>query len=134
MTAPVEVPALEEVVPRIRHSTGRRSESWLLRLVGPGSWAIWANLVCVLGVIVVTLSQLHPSLLFAQTTTAGGDTGAHVALPAFLKNDLLPEGRLTGWDPDGTTASRSTPSTSRSPASSSSCSTPSSPTTSPSSS
>jgi hypothetical protein len=99
MTAPVEVPTLEEAVHRARATTRARSESWLLRLVGPGSWAIWANLICVLGVIVVTLSQLHPSLLFAQTTTAGGDTGAHVALPAFLKNDLLPEGRLTGWDP-----------------------------------
>jgi hypothetical protein len=99
MTAPVEVPTLEEAVHRARATNRTRSESWLLRLVGPGSWAIWANLICVLGVIVVTLSQLHPSLLFAQTTTAGGDTGAHVALPAFLKNDLLPEGRLTGWDP-----------------------------------
>jgi hypothetical protein len=68
-------------------------------MIGPGSWPAWANLVCVVGVVAVTLSQLHPSLLFAQTTTAGGDTGAHVALPAFLKSNLLHEWRLTGWDP-----------------------------------
>jgi hypothetical protein len=50
-------------------------------------------------VIAVALWQLHPDLLLANTTTAGGDTGAHVLLPAFLKSDLLPHGQLTGWDP-----------------------------------
>ena len=32
-------------------------------------------------VIGVTLWQLHPSLLITNTTTTGGDTGAHIALP-----------------------------------------------------
>jgi hypothetical protein len=54
----------------------------------------------VAGVTLVALSQLHPSLLFADTTTAGGDTGAHVMLPAFLKSHLLTHGQVTGWDPD----------------------------------
>ena len=54
----------------------------------------------VVGVTLVALSQLHPSLLLANTTTAGGDTGAHVMLPAFLKSHLLTHGQLTGWDPD----------------------------------
>ncbi len=44
--------------------------------------------------------QLHPGLIFSNTTTAGGDTGAHVDLPAFLRNHLLAHGRLTGWSPD----------------------------------
>ena len=48
----------------------------------------------------VALSQLHPSLLLANTTTAGGDTGAHVIMPAFMKSHLLAHGQLTGWDPD----------------------------------
>ena len=30
--------------------------------------------------------QVRPDLLFANTTTAGGDTGAHVWGPAFLRN------------------------------------------------
>jgi len=64
------------------------------------SWPAWSNLVVVLGVTLVALSQLHPSLLVANTTTAGGDTGAHVMLPAFLKSHLLHHGQLTGWDPD----------------------------------
>ena len=45
-------------------------------------------------------SQLHPNLLFANTTTAGGDMGAHVWTPAYMRDHLLPHGRLTGWAPD----------------------------------
>src|SRR2546423_8795315 len=44
--------------------------------------------------------QVRPDLLFAHTTTAGGDTGAHVWGPAFLRNHLLPHGRITRWAPD----------------------------------
>nr|MDQ3757279.1 6-pyruvoyl-tetrahydropterin synthase-related protein [Actinomycetota bacterium] len=44
--------------------------------------------------------QLEPSLLFANTTPAGGDMGAHVWGPAYLRDHLLPQGRLTGWTPD----------------------------------
>jgi hypothetical protein len=61
---------------------------------------VWANIAAVVGVTVVALSQLHPSLLLANTTTAGGDTGAHVILPAFMKSHFLAHGQLTGWDPD----------------------------------
>jgi len=50
-------------------------------------------------VLVVTVWALHPSLLLANTTTAGGDTGAHVALPWFLRTQLLAHGHLTGWYP-----------------------------------
>jgi hypothetical protein len=50
-------------------------------------------------VLCVTLWALHPSLLVANTLTAGGDTGAHVALPWFLRTQLLPHGQLTGWYP-----------------------------------
>jgi hypothetical protein len=70
------------------------------RLTRRSAWPGWANLIAVAGVTLVALSQLHPSLLVANTTTAGGDTGAHVMLPAFLKSNLLTHGQLTGWDPD----------------------------------
>ena len=69
------------------------------RWVGRSSWPAWATLLAVVGVTVVAMSQLHPSLLFANTTAAGGDTGAHVALPAFMKSNLINHGELTGWDP-----------------------------------
>ena len=47
----------------------------------------------------ISLWQLHPSLLLANTTAAGGDTGSHVMLPAFMEHQLLTHGQLTGWDP-----------------------------------
>ncbi len=56
------------------------------------------TVITIASVIVVTLSQLHPSLLFTNTTTTGGDTGAHIAMPKFLET-LISHGRLTGWDP-----------------------------------
>ncbi|HXQ62668.1 MAG TPA: hypothetical protein VN796_10060 [Acidimicrobiales bacterium] len=51
------------------------------------------------GVIAVVLWQLHPSLLLSTSTITGGDTGAHVGLAGFVKSNLLPHGRVTGWDP-----------------------------------
>ncbi len=99
MTAPVDVaPAPLPVDPL--PVLAPEPPSWPRRLTGRSSWPGWANLVVVAGVTLVALSQLHPSLLVANTTTAGGDTGAHVMLPAFLKSHLLNHGQVTGWDPD----------------------------------
>ncbi len=39
-------------------------------------------------------------LLFIDTTPSGGDMGAHVWGPAYLRDNLLPQGRLSGWTPD----------------------------------
>lgn len=69
-------------------------------LVGWPRWPALATLVAVGGVIGIVVWQLHPSLLLSNTTTAGGDTGAHVALPAYLRDHLLPHGRITGWSPE----------------------------------
>ncbi len=46
------------------------------------------------------LGQMRPDLLFSDTTPSGGDMGAHVWGPAFLRDHLLSEGRLSGWTPD----------------------------------
>ncbi len=72
---------------------------WWVRMTRRQAWPQWASAVAILGVIVVVLTQMHPNLLFLNTTTAGGDTGAHVALPKYLESNLLTHGRLTGWDP-----------------------------------
>ena len=37
-------------------------------------------------------------MLLTDTTTTGGDTGAHIAMPKFLET-LISHGHLTGWDP-----------------------------------
>jgi hypothetical protein len=76
-----------------------RRTLWWIRMTGRSAWPAWASAVAVLGVIIVVLTQMHPNLLFLDTTTAGGDTGSHVALPAFLESDLLAHGQVTGWDP-----------------------------------
>lgn len=57
------------------------------------------SLATVGGVVAFVVWQLDPALLVSNTTTAGGDTGAHVALPAFLRHHLLTHGRITGWSP-----------------------------------
>src|SRR3954467_2700756 len=54
----------------------------------------------VAGSVLFTLAQLQPRPLIASTTANGGDMGAHVWQPAFLRDHLLPHGRLTGWAPD----------------------------------
>ena len=56
------------------------------------------TVIAIASVIVVTLSQLHPGMLLTNTTTTGGDTGAHIAMPKFLES-LVSHGHLTGWDP-----------------------------------
>lgn len=49
--------------------------------------------------VLFVFSQLHPNLIFANTTPAGGDMGAHVWGPAYMRDHLLPHLRLFGWAP-----------------------------------
>ncbi len=44
--------------------------------------------------------DLGEPLLFVDTTPSGGDMGAHVWGPAYLRDHLLPQARLSGWTPD----------------------------------
>jgi hypothetical protein len=60
----------------------------------------WTGAAIVVACCVFVLFQLQPDLLLRNTTTAGGDTGAHVWWPAYLRDHLLPQGRLAGWAPD----------------------------------
>ena len=59
---------------------------------------VTAFVVAAAGIYV--LLQLQPGLIAADTTPAGGDMGAHVWGPAYLRDYLLPHGRITGWTPD----------------------------------
>jgi hypothetical protein len=43
---------------------------------------------------------LNPALVFSATTPTGGDMGAHVFGPAYLRDTLLPHGRILGWSND----------------------------------
>jgi hypothetical protein len=59
-----------------------------------------ATIIVLAGCVLYTLAQLHPNLLLKDTTPAGGDMGAHVWGPAFLRDHILPHWRLTGWSFD----------------------------------
>lgn len=58
------------------------------------TWGIVA--ACCVAVFV----SLHPEWIVRTTTPTGGDMGAHVWGPAFLRDELLPSFRLAGWAPD----------------------------------
>jgi hypothetical protein len=61
---------------------------------------IWTGAAIVVACCVFVLFQLQPDLLLRNTTPAGGDTGAHVWWPAYLRDHLLPQGQIAGWAPD----------------------------------
>ncbi|HEY7705516.1 MAG TPA: hypothetical protein VID03_11905 [Acidimicrobiia bacterium] len=48
----------------------------------------------------VILAVMNPPLIFTANTPTGGDMGAHVQAPAFLRDVLLPGGQILGWSQD----------------------------------
>ncbi|MGH9043601.1 MAG: hypothetical protein ACRDVP_01965, partial [Acidimicrobiales bacterium] len=57
------------------------------------------GLAAVAGATIFVVWQLRLDLIFSHNLDVGGDNGGHVAAPYFLIHDLLPHGRITGWDP-----------------------------------
>lgn len=55
--------------------------------------------LAVAGATVFVIWQLRPDLLFNSSMDVGGDNAGHIVTPYFLIHDLLPHGRITGWDP-----------------------------------
>lgn len=63
------------------------------------TWESWAD-ACILGVTSAFLgAQLRPDLLLLPTTPSGGDIPSHYATLVYLKEQLLPQGRISGWAP-----------------------------------
>ena len=56
----------------------------------------WLGIAIVAVCCIYVFIELQPRLLFLNTTPTGGDTGAHVWFPAFLRDHLLPW-RVAGW-------------------------------------
>jgi len=54
----------------------------------------------VLGATLMVLAVVHPDLILRNNTPTGGDMGAHVWGPAYLRDVLLPQWKLTGWSMD----------------------------------
>jgi hypothetical protein len=58
------------------------------------------DFIDILVLLIITLfllSYFKPSLLLSETTTTGGDTASHYYSAYFMKNSLLPNGRVVGW-------------------------------------
>ena len=45
------------------------------------------------------INIVHLDLVLTNTIPTGGDMGAHVMGPAYLRDHLLPNGQITGWSP-----------------------------------
>ncbi|MDG1367303.1 MAG: hypothetical protein P8P85_09620, partial [Acidimicrobiales bacterium] len=60
----------------------------------------WITVALVAFATVFVIWNLRIGLWFEDTTPTGGDMGAHVWSPEYLRNVLLPNWRLTGWSPD----------------------------------
>jgi hypothetical protein len=90
---------------------GRLARLWqrLLHMPVEGYLTFFIVAVCV-GFVYVQVAHPFQNLqnygwtgigtVFADNTPAGGDMGAHVWGPAYLRDHLLPEGRLSGWTKD----------------------------------
>jgi hypothetical protein len=63
------------------------------------AWRVLGGLV-VTACCALVLVVLHPDLLLRNTTPNGGDLGAHVWFPAYLRDHLLPNWRVAGWSND----------------------------------
>ena len=92
----IEVPTHDEAAAIDLEPESRRWRAWV-RSIAPQQVATFV-LVTVSTVFVAW--NVQPDLWFDNTTPTGGDMGAHVWSPAYLRDVLLPEFRLTGWSPD----------------------------------
>lgn len=63
-------------------------------------WKRLSAILVVGGATIFLLLTLHPDLIFRNNTPTGGDMGAHVWGPAFLRDHLLNHFRLAGWSMD----------------------------------
>ena len=54
----------------------------------------------IVGAVLMLLSTVHPELILRNNTPTGGDMGAHVWGPAYLRDVLIPHWRVTGWSMD----------------------------------
>jgi TolA-binding protein len=50
-------------------------------------------------IIAFIFSYFEPRYLFLKTTTSGGDTASHYYTAQYLRDYLIPHGKITGWIP-----------------------------------
>ncbi len=102
----------DPIVPRLAERTARRivrrplawwNREWtnerVARVLVTSATLVTTTVVMML---IVHFNPLSPSrdLLLDNTTPTGGDMGAHVWAPAFLRDHFLPNFQLSGWSMD----------------------------------
>ncbi|NNE73827.1 MAG: hypothetical protein HKN26_09200 [Acidimicrobiales bacterium] len=60
----------------------------------------WITLTIVAGCSILVFVEMHPQYVFRDSLPTGGDMGAHVWGPAYLRDELLPNFKISGWTPD----------------------------------
>ena len=63
-------------------------------------WKKLSTIIAVAGPTIFLLLALHPDLILRNNTPTGGDMGAHVWAPAYLRDQLLSNFKLSGWSMD----------------------------------
>ncbi len=63
-------------------------------------WKKLSTIIAVAGPTIFLLLALHPDLILRNNTPTGGDMGAHVWAPAYLRDHLLSNFKLSGWSMD----------------------------------
>ena len=95
----------DELAPDVMDDEPVRDDAWWRRRNPFREWersrlvAFWVRVVLVGVSTIIAIKVVQPSLLFRDSTPTGGDMGAHVWGPAYLRDHLLP-GRLNGWSMD----------------------------------
>ena len=103
-----DTPAPSSLLSRIGTRIVRRPVAWwrrpwdndrIVRVVVTSAALVATTVVMMM---IVHFNPLSPSrdLVFDQTTPTGGDMGAHVWAPAFLRDHYLPNFQLSGWSMD----------------------------------
>jgi hypothetical protein len=71
--------------------------------ISGGKRRVWIEVASTFFALALTygllLWYLKPSLLLSQTITAGGDTLSHYVAARYLRDYLLPSGKIVGWMP-----------------------------------
>ncbi len=86
--------AQNDVIPK-RNFITRMSDR-----IGELKFENWVTFGIVTMSMLFVFMQLSPNLIFTNSTPTGGDMGAHVWGPAFMRDHLLPSFRFTGWTKD----------------------------------
>jgi hypothetical protein len=55
--------------------------------------------LAIVGATFFVIAELRPDLLFNGSMDVGGDNAGHIVTPYYMIHNLLPQGRITGWDP-----------------------------------